>query len=76
MEGDPPLPGHGSLYCTPPFSGGEGGRRALRSLRSNDLAVCAQHWFAEAVRPGVGGRGVAALAVPTEGCISVVRLPV
>lgn len=42
LEVNPPFPGPGGLYCTPTFSGGEAGRRALRSFRPNDLALCEQ----------------------------------
>lgn len=40
LEVNPPFPGPGGLYGTPTFSGGEAGRRTLRSFRSNDLALC------------------------------------
>lgn len=42
LKVNPPLPRPGGLYYTLTFSGGEAGRRTLRSFRSNDLALCEQ----------------------------------
>lgn len=71
-EVNPPFLGPGGLCCTQTSSGGEAGRRTLRSFRSTWPCVN-KHW--KQWKPGVRVVGAPALAMPPAGCnISVVSL--